>query len=104
MIGDNLTSHISKEVIEACQVHNIAFILLPLISTYLTQPLDVAFFRPLKAKWKKELDGRKKNRGVLQKNSFPRLLCKVIKELGYNARKNLKAGFAACGIVSFDLR
>lgn len=103
MIGDNLASHISKKVIDACQINNIAFILLPPNSTHLTQPLDVAFFRPLKAKWKQELDARKdKNRGVLQKNSFPRLLNKVTKELGDNASKNLKAGFAACGIVPFD--
>lgn len=45
---------------------------------------------------------KEKNRGVLQKNNFSRLLNKVIKELGNDANKNLKAGFAACGIVPFD--
>lgn len=57
----------------------------------------------MKAKWKKQLDAwKEKNRGVLQKNNFPRLLNKVIKELGNDANKNLKAGFASCGIVPFD--
>lgn len=76
---------------------------MPPNSTHLTQPLDVAFFRPLKAKWKRELDAwKEKNRGVLQKNSFNRLLNKVTKELGDDASKNLKAGFGVCGIVPFD--
>lgn len=37
-----------------------------------------------------------------KKNQFPRLLNKVMKELGDNAGNNLKAGFEACGIVPFD--
>ncbi|XP_050065205.1 uncharacterized protein LOC126554147 [Aphis gossypii] len=103
MIGDNLASHISKRVIETCQSNNISFVLLPPNSTHLCQPLDVAFFRPLKYKWKQQLDlWKDNNKGVLQKNQFPRLLNKVMKELGDNAGNNLKAGFEACGIVPFN--
>ena len=50
-IGDNLSSHISISVLEACKQHNIAFVSLPPNSTHLTQPLDVAFFRPMKIAW-----------------------------------------------------
>ena len=45
---NNLSSHISISVLEACKQHNIAFVSLPVNSTHLTQPLDVAFFRPMK--------------------------------------------------------
>lgn len=48
LIDDNLSSHISMESIKACKEHNISFVFLPANSTHLTQPLDVAFFRPLK--------------------------------------------------------
>lgn len=51
LIGDNLSSHISPHIIEECNKNNIKFVLLPPNSTHYTQPLDVAFFRPLKIKW-----------------------------------------------------
>ena len=51
LIGDNLSSHFSEAVIESCLQHNIKFVCLPPTSTHLCQPLDAAFFRPLKMKW-----------------------------------------------------
>jgi len=103
MIGDNLASHVSTKVIESCKTNNISFVLLPPNSTHLTQPLDVAFFRPLKMKWKKQLDiWKDKNTGVLQKSQFPNILNKTMKELGPNASKNIIAGFEACGIVPLN--
>ncbi|CAK1592634.1 unnamed protein product [Parnassius mnemosyne] len=56
LIGDNLSSHINMEVLKACKSHNIAFVALPPNSTHLTQPLDVAYFRPLKLRWRQILD------------------------------------------------
>lgn len=50
LIGDNLASHISPEVIKICEHKNISFVLLPPNSTHLTQPLDVSVFRPMKIK------------------------------------------------------
>lgn len=43
LIGDNLSSHLSMEVITFCQEKNICFVFLPGNSTHLTQPLDIAF-------------------------------------------------------------
>lgn len=45
IIGDNLSSHISLEVLRHCQMNDIKFIALPPNATHLLQPLDVAFFR-----------------------------------------------------------
>ena len=48
MIGDNLSSYLSAQVIKSCEENDISFIFLPPISTQFMQPLEVAFFRPLK--------------------------------------------------------
>lgn len=48
LIGDYLSAHLFAEAIPLCQERNIKCLFLPGISTYLTQPLDIAFFRPLK--------------------------------------------------------
>jgi len=42
LISDNLSSHLSEEVINACEKNNIAFVFLPANSTHLCQPLDVS--------------------------------------------------------------
>lgn len=55
IIGDNLSSHISVDVLNACDKNNIRFVCLPPNSTHLTQPLDVAFFHPMKVAWRKIL-------------------------------------------------
>ena len=51
LIGDNLSSHLSESVIKACNDNNISFVCLLSNSTHLLQPLDVAFFAPLKRIW-----------------------------------------------------
>ena len=48
LIGDNLTSHMSAEVIELCKENNIKFVCFPPNSTEKLQPLDVGFFGPMK--------------------------------------------------------
>jgi len=48
VIGDSLSSHINVTVLKACSNYNIAFTALPPNSTHLTQPVDVAYFRPMK--------------------------------------------------------
>ncbi|KAK3924666.1 Pogo transposable element with KRAB domain [Frankliniella fusca] len=53
VIGDNVSSHFSRRVFELCAENNIKFVCLPPNSTHLLQPLDVAFFSPLKSEWKK---------------------------------------------------
>ncbi|KAB0805326.1 hypothetical protein PPYR_02296 [Photinus pyralis] len=104
IIGDNLASHISPCIIQECKKYNIAFVLLPPNSTGYTQPLDVAFFRPLKAKWRQTLDEWKtKNRGTIPKDTFPRLLKKCLNNMPLeNISKNIVSGFRGAGIYPPD--
>ena len=53
LIGDNLSSHINVAVLKKCEENQIAFIALPPNSTHLTQPLDIAYFRPMKVAGRK---------------------------------------------------
>ncbi|XP_049764352.1 uncharacterized protein LOC126092673 [Schistocerca cancellata] len=102
---DNLSSHTSINVLQKCREHNIKFILLPPNSTHLCQPLDMAYFHPLKAEWRKVLDEWKlENRSPITKDKFPAALKKMLKVTNYNdqTRHNLKAGFKKTGIFPFD--
>lgn len=102
LIGDNLASHISITVIESCRKHNIRFVLLPKNSTHLCQPLDVAFFRPLKAKWRQVLkEFKEKYKGTINKTVFLGLLKKALDSM-QNASKSMQAGFRATGIHPLD--
>ncbi len=44
LIGDNLSSHFSSDVLKLCSEYNICFVCLPSNSTHFLQPLDVSFF------------------------------------------------------------
>lgn len=80
IIGDNLSSHLNEEVLEQCQHHNIGFVLLPPHSTDKCQPLDVAFFRPMKGVWRTVMEEYKTKRPKstsLDKQVFPSLLSKI---------------------------
>ncbi|XP_055838495.1 uncharacterized protein LOC129906661 [Episyrphus balteatus] len=107
IIGDNLSSHFSEDVIKLAEENNIKFICLPPNCIHIAQPLDVAFFRPLKILWRKTLTEYKiansKNKTV-PKDVFPSLLKKVWDSLHENdkARENLISGFRATGIYPCD--
>lgn len=107
LIGDNLSSHFTNEVLQLCKQNNILFVCLPPNSTHLTQPLDVSFFRPLKTAWRSELlNWKMKNAKSpsLKKEEFPKLLKNALigmNEAGKNenaVKKDLISGFEATGI------
>lgn len=100
LIGDNLSSHISPEVISLCNKYQIDFILLPPNSTHITQPLDIAFFRPLKGSWRKVLDDWKSNKKSqsVDKSIFPSLLKSTIDNLNGRDGDVIRAGFEKSGI------
>ena len=82
LIGDNLSSHFSPDVISLALANNVRFVCLPRNSTHISQPLDVAFFGPLKRQWRKVLDkwkdSNKKKKKNLNKDDFPKLLRGVL--------------------------
>ncbi|KAE9542450.1 hypothetical protein AGLY_003311 [Aphis glycines] len=93
-------------LIEAHQENNIRFVFLPNNSTHLTQPLDVAFFRPLKIHWRNVLEQWKKTEGKdecsLPKDRFPRLLKLLWLKIQENGSENIVAGFNKCGIAPLN--
>lgn len=81
LLGDNLSSHISVEVIELCREHDIEFVCLPCNSTDKMQPLDVGFFGPMKQAWRKLLQAYAKadpTAKLLEKKEFPRMLRELV--------------------------
>ena len=101
VIGDNLSSHFSTDVLKLCEDHNISFVCLVPNSTHLSQPLDVAFYGPLKRKWRKIIKNWKlKNpsQTTLPKDEFPKLLKELVEVLNCD---NLISGFKAAGIYPF---
>lgn len=102
VIGDNLSSHINERVLSECGKHNISFICLPPNATHILQPLDVAYFRPLKCKWRQILlDWKSSQTGrklpTTPKEQFPFLLKKALNALT-ETKENLIAGFKKTGI------
>jgi hypothetical protein len=99
LIGDNLSSHISPAVIDACQKNDIPFVCLPPTATDKLQPLDVAVFASLKAAWRVILMGYKcqhPDSVSLKKSDFSGLL----KDLLIKAApgQHLPARFKKCGL------
>lgn len=111
LIGDNLSSHFTEFVLTECEQYNIKFCCLPANSTHLLQPLDVAFYGPLKKYWRQILDEWKmtvrRRSQSLTKEEFPKLLFKLYTKLypeGKEVSANMQAGFKACGIYPLDPR
>lgn len=106
MIGDNLSSHLSGEVIGLCKKNGIKFICLPPNTTHLTQPLDKAVFAPMKKKWRAILSDWKAKTATsgatIPKEEFPGLLKQLVTDLHPNVTANIKSGFRACGIHPLD--
>ena len=99
LIGDNLASHISTNVIELCRLNDVEFVCLPPNSTHVLQPLDVAVYGPLKNHWRKilrELLKREPDAKALNKPKFPGLLKRLTESL--DSKSLLQKGFDKCGI------
>lgn len=107
LIGDNLSSHFSEEVLTTAERNNVTFCCLPKNSTHISQPLDVAFYGPLKRKWRIIIDSwkqslRKKSQTV-PKEVFPQLLKKLCEAAAPEGKsENLVAGFKKCGIFPWN--
>lgn len=103
VIGDNLAAHLSVKIIEECERRGIMFIFLPPNTTHACQPLDVAYFGPMKKIWRRVLRNWKESHtGCLPKSDFPALLKRCLTELEPRSVQNIISGFRACGIFPVD--
>lgn len=103
MIGDNLASHLSYNVIHKCETANIAFVLYSLYATDKLQPLDVAVFRSFKLAWTKVLKIWKTKKGATTfKENFPRLYKETSHSISNKSGENLISGFRACGLYPLN--
>jgi hypothetical protein len=99
LVCDNLSSHISLEVISLCRENNIEYVCLPPNSTDKMQPLDVGIFGPMKHHWRKQLKAyseRDLSAKLLQKTEFPRMLQELMESI---SPKDLPPkAFEKCGL------
>ena len=77
-----------------CEKNGVVFIALPPNSTHLLQPLDIAYFRPMKIAWKNiitdwKMKGKGRKAPSLPKDEFPKLLKIVIEKLDTTGKQNL---------------
>ena len=96
LLGDNLASHFTPEVIRAARQNDIYFCALPPNATHLMQPLDVSVFGPMKRQWRNILaewrtETRKK--GCFPKEIFPSLMQRLTVAMEPTLADNLKSGF-----------
>ena len=103
LIGDNLASHISMEVIRLCKENDIMFVCLPANSTDKMQPLDVGIFGPMKSAWRKQLlfyAEKDPAAQLLQKTEFPRMLKELVESL--KPMEHLPKAFEKCGLCPIN--
>ena len=102
LLLDGHTSHINLEVSKFCKEAGILLYCLPPHSSHITQPLDVGFFSPLKANWKRAVDAyRVANIG---KPVTKEVFARVFKEAWTNSvkMKTIVNAFSACGLFPVD--
>nr|CAH7764878.1 unnamed protein product [Callosobruchus chinensis] len=109
IIAHGLSTHLNVAIFKKCNDEDIHFICLPPNSTHLTQPLDVAFLRPMKVAWRKILiDWKATSHGmsctILPKHQLLPLLKRVLENLDPNIKKNLESGFRKCCIYPCDVQ
>ena len=92
-----------EKVLDLAKQNDISFTCLPPNATHLAQPLDVAFYGPLKHSWRTVLDewktSQKKRSALVSKDAFPGLLRKLYEKIypsGNERSTNLIAGFKKC--------
>jgi hypothetical protein len=101
LICDGFGSHESLEILEFCFENNIILCRLLSHTSHKLQPCDVAVFGPLKAAYREQVD-RLERGGVntIGKEHFTSLYSPA-RTKAFTPR-NIKAGFAACGLVPFN--
>ena len=101
LISDGFGMHETLEILEFCFENNIILCRLPSHTSHKLQPCDVAVFASLKTAYHEQVD-RLERGGVntIGKQHFTSLFSPA-RERAFTP-KNIKAGFAASGLFSFN--
>jgi hypothetical protein len=101
IILDGFGTHETLEILEYCFANNIILCRLPSHTSHKLQPCDVAVFGPLKTAYREQVE-RLERGGVntIGKQHFTSLY-KPARERAFTP-KNIRAGFAASGLVPFN--
>ena len=101
VIGDNLSCHFSPVTLNRAGQLGISFRLLPPNTTHFLQPLDVAYFGPLKRAWREILLEYKQNH--VNKSLLKKHFASEFKKLVHRAKpENVLSGFKTTGLIPFD--
>ena len=100
---DNHSSHINIPLVHFCREKKIEIIAPPPNSTHIMQPLDIAYFHPLKEVWKKTVPQWKNESGFeqLKKENFPKVLRLTLDNFK-NEKAIIVSGFKASGLAPFN--
>ncbi|XP_043476436.1 MFS-type transporter clz9-like [Leptopilina heterotoma] len=100
---DGHASHISIPLLSFCREKQIHLILLFPNSTHLIQPLDIAYFHPLKNLWREMVPiwKRTSNASEVTKENFPAVL-KLTVDSYKDEAKTVISGFKRAGLVPFN--
>ena len=105
LIGDNVGSHFSCNLVRWAKERNNFFSMLLANATHLLQPLDVAVFAPMKKVCRnvlKEYRVESKRTGDTPKEVFPRLLSLLCSVLSSTMSNNLQSGFRTCDLFPLN--
>ncbi|XP_055308969.1 uncharacterized protein LOC129572878 [Sitodiplosis mosellana] len=102
LLLDNFTAHLSIEAIDLALAHDITMVSFPPHCTHKLQPLDATVFGPLKTALAKQHDAwQKSNIGVKFDIHHIPQIADICLDIAATPR-NIKAGFASCGIYPFN--
>jgi hypothetical protein len=101
LICDGFGTHETVEVLEFCLANNIVMCRLPSHTSHKLQPCDVSTFAPLKAAYREKAERLDRgNVNKVGKEHFTALYSPA--RIRAFTPKNIKAGFAACGLYPFN--
>uniref|UniRef100_A0A1B0DJ12 Uncharacterized protein n=1 Tax=Phlebotomus papatasi TaxID=29031 RepID=A0A1B0DJ12_PHLPP len=99
---DGHSSHLTLHLSKLCREKGIVLVALYPNATHILQPLDVAVFKPIKAKWGKlKTEWRMMHNGAeISKFDIPKILNQIILE--ERMVNNIISGFRATGLYPFN--
>ena len=102
IIGDAVPSKHTSHILTMSEKLGVTFISVPIFSSHMTQPLDVALCNTIKTEWKKLLGewlGYGEDSKKFKREQFPKRLKSLLEKFSTD---ELKEGFKDCGVYPYD--